>query len=343
MDKKKLLWNLLFLAIALLSIWAVAAQNRNFSFREFGESILQASPVGMAAAVACMLGFIVFPAMALLRLVKGLGYKAKFSRGMVYAAADIYFSAITPSATGGQPASAYFMIKDGIPGVAVTVALLVNLVMYSLALLSIGLLGMIVRPRIFLQFGWLSRLFILIGLAALLLLAIVFYMLVAKDQLLYHICDKALALLERMHLIRNGDAKRQKLKRKMADYQNCTRMLSGQRRLLVGVYFLNLVQRISQITVTLMVFLATGGDRSKALEVWVTQAFTAVGTYSVPIPGGMGVADYLLLDGFGGMMSETMATNLELISRSLSFYCCILFSAIIVIAGYITTKKRSGR
>ena len=37
------------------------------------------------------------------------------------------------------------MIRDGIPGYAATVALLINLVMYTLSLLTIGLLCMIFK------------------------------------------------------------------------------------------------------------------------------------------------------------------------------------------------------
>jgi hypothetical protein len=40
------------------------------------------------------------------------------------------------------------------------------------------------------------------------------------------------------------------------------------------------------------------------------------------------------------MMSNDMAVKLELLSRSLSFYSCVIISGIIVIAGYATDKRR---
>ena len=77
-----------------------------------------------------------------------MGYPAKRSHGFVYSAADVYFSAITPSASGGQPASAYFMLKDGIAGTAVMAALLLNLIMYTLAILTIGLVDILIFPEV---------------------------------------------------------------------------------------------------------------------------------------------------------------------------------------------------
>ena len=105
-------------------------------------------------------------------------------------------------------------------------------------------------------------------------------------------------------------------------------------------FFYNLLQRISQITVTLFVYLAVGGRMELAADIWFTQSFVAIGTYSVPLPGGMGVADYLLLDGFGAFFDEAEAVNLELISRGLSFYVCMIVSALTVLAGAVQILRR---
>ena len=114
--KKTKIWGLIFLVMALFTIWAVIAQSKSFSFAQFQDTLHNSSVGWMIAASVSMLGFIVFEGMALLCIVKALGYPRRFTKGFLYSAADIYFSAITPSATGGQPASAYFMMQDGVPG-----------------------------------------------------------------------------------------------------------------------------------------------------------------------------------------------------------------------------------
>ena len=126
----------------------------------------------------------------------------------------------------------------------------------------------------------------------------------------------------------------------MAEYRQCARLMAKQRKVFVKVYFFNLLQRLSQITVTLLVHLAIGGSASLAADIWFTQSFVTVGTYSVPIPGGMGVADYLLIDGFRTFFDEATAVNLELISRGMSFYFCMLVSAVTVFLGTIFTLKK---
>lgn len=340
--KSKLLWSLLFLVIAALTVFAVMAQSKSFSFGEFLTFVANAHPGYLGIAFLCMLGFIFFEGAALYSLCRGFGHRRALGHHCFYSAADIYFSAITPSASGGQPACAYFMIRDGIPGIVVTVALIVNLAMYAISILVLGLITFIASPAVFLSFSPLSKILIILGYLMQIGLSFFFILLVTKKSLLHRICSWGLRVLGKMHLLRRVEERQQKLDRAMADYERYSEMLSGQWRMLVRVFFFNLLQRASQITVTAFTFLATAGDPHRFLDVWCLQSYTVIGSNCVPIPGAMGVSDYLLLDGFGGYLglSSQSAANLELLSRSLSFYSCIILCGIAVVIKYILQSVR---
>ncbi len=337
-------WGLLFLALAILTVWAVISQSKSFSVSQFVRTLRGASAGWTAAAAVSMLGFIVFEGMAILCILRDFGYVRSFRSGFLYSAADIYFSAITPSATGGQPASAYFMMRSGIPGAVVTITLMANIVMYTVALLTVGIAGFAIRPEIFLQFHLPGRILIAVGYLILCGLTIVFCLMIARPAIPERICDFFLRLGKKLHLVRHWEEKRNRMQRVMAEYRRCAGIMIGSRRVFLKVYLFNLLQRLSQITVTLFVWLAVGGSVSLAPDIWVTQSFVTIGTYSAPIPGGMGVADYLLIDGFRAFCDETTAVNLELISRSISFYVCLMISAATVFVGMIfTARKRKTR
>ena len=136
MDRKKIFWAIASVFIAILSIWTVVSQSKHFSFEILMSFIRNANKGWLFMSFVCTFGFIWFEGFALVRMARHFGYKTSAIDGTVYGGADVYFSAITPSASGGQPASAYFMIRDGIPGYAATVALLINLVMYTLSLFT---------------------------------------------------------------------------------------------------------------------------------------------------------------------------------------------------------------
>ena len=48
-------------------------------------------------------------------ILKALKKKITLRKGVFYSLVEFYFSGITPSSTGGQPAQLYYMTKDKIP------------------------------------------------------------------------------------------------------------------------------------------------------------------------------------------------------------------------------------
>lgn len=339
--QNKLLWTILFIIIAAASIWAVTSQNRDFSIKDFLSYLSDASPLWICAAVLSMIAYIAVEAYAIVYLCKGLGYKCKWKNGFFYSASDIYFSAITPSATGGQPACAYFMVKDKVPGAVATVALLLNVMMYTLSLILTGIIIMIVNPKTFFCFHPASIVLIVVGYILQLGLALLFYFVLYKKDFLHRICNSVLRLSAKIHLIKNVEKKLAKLNKTMEEYHSYSNILKTQRRLIIKTLFLNVLQRFAQIAVTMFVFLATGGIIGQALDIWSIQNFVVIGASCIPIPGAIGITDYLMLDGFGRLMESQQATNLELLSRTLSFYCCIFICGISVILKYYLLKRRN--
>ncbi len=341
MEKKKSeLWSLVALVLAALSIFAVAMHAKDYSLKDFKNYISNADPFWFAMAIACMICYIVFEGMALLGVLKAFGYKRSINKGIVYSAADIYFSAITPSATGGQPASAFYMMSDGVPAAVSAVALLLNLVMYTASIMAIGIIALILRPGIFYDFTVLSKFLIIIGYLILGTLIVFIILLIKREDWVYKIGALILKIMGKIKIIRNPQKFEKKLDRITNEYRDCAEMIDGHRGMLVKCFIYNFLQRSLQICVTAMLYLAAGGSAGKAVDIWVTHAFSVIGSNCVPIPGAMGVIDYLLLDGIKALMPESDAISLELASRGISFYVCVLTCIIIVAVGHFFLNRR---
>jgi len=340
MKKKEIVYTLVSVILAVLSIWTVISQTRNYSFVNLKRFFVEANPLWILIAICCMLGYIVFEALAILCILKAFGYKRSLNKGVIYSAADIYFSAITPSASGGQPASAFFMGFDGIPTGVVTATLVLNLIMYTSSIITIGITALVINPWMFSHFNTFSRVLILIGYAVLSALTVFFVVLIKNENIVRSIFHAILKVLNKLHIVRRMDMYEKKLEKSIVDYKNCAEMIDGQRSLLVKCFLCNLVQRLSQILVPVMVFLADGGKIKGGVDVFVTQVFVTIGSNCIPIPGAMGVSDYLLIDGLRELLSVEDATNMELASRGISFYTCVLISLIIVAIGYFAVRKK---
>ena len=340
--KKNRIWSVVAIVLAALSIWAVAQATKDYSLNDFIQYFREADPFWIAMAVVCMAGFILFEGLALLGVLKAFGYRRAINKGIVYSAADIYFSAITPSATGGQPACAFYMMSDGVPAAVSAVALLLNLVMYTESIMTIGIIAVLISPHLFMDFSVLSKVLIIIGYLILGTLIVFIILLIKREDWVHAIGAVLIRISGKIKLIRNTGRFEKKLDRITNEYRDCAEMIDGHRGMLVRCFLFNFLQRSLQICVSVMVFIAGGGDAKKALDVWATHAFSVIGSNCIPVPGAMGVIDYLLVDGMKNLMSEQDAISLELASRGISFYVCVLLCVIIVAIGHFSINRRNG-
>ena len=341
----KILWSILFLIIAVMSVWAVIQQNENFSVATLIASFKSDRIIWLIVAVVGIGVYVWLEGRSLLTLNKSLGYPGKFTDGLLYSASDIYCSAITPSATGGQPASAYFMVKRGVPGTVATVSLLVNLIMYTLSIVVIGILCLIFKPDILISLPWHTQSLIYIGIAVQIGLVLIFLLLLWKSNVLWAIGDGGIKILGKLRLLRKPGHKRVRLRHAIDSYRDRVHQVSGQRKALIKSFIYNLLQRAVLTSISGFVCLAMGGSFSDFISVSVLQAFVILGASWIPIPGAMGVTDLMLIEGFEscwpkGSLVHNSALNLELCSRGVSFYACVLLCGGFVLFMMLKDKMR---
>lgn len=340
--KKKWFWSLFSALLAGLSIWAVLSQSRKWSLESIWESLHQADAKWLAAAILCTVLFVVMEGVALSTILSGLGYRRPFSRNLLYSTSDIYFSAITPSATGGQPASALFMMRDGIPAGAATVALLVNLILYTMSLMLLGLASVIAFPSLFFGLRTLSKVLIGVGFGILVVLIITFFVLLGKGPAVFRVLKRFVRFLHRKKLIHRIKRRMDKLDKAQKEYENCAKMMKGRGKTILLALLWNICQRSAQLAVPMCIYLALGGPLRNAGRLFACQCLVVMGYAPVPIPGAMGVADYLMVDAYSclGFLAMEEAIRLEMLSRGLSFYICVAFSGLFTLAGYLLMRRK---
>ncbi|MCR4654971.1 MAG: flippase-like domain-containing protein [Lachnospiraceae bacterium] len=340
---QNVIWTFISVLLAVVTVRIVLKQNKDMSINELLLVIKASDPRYMIIALVFSLLYVVFEGMALNSILKHGGYKNASLNWLLYSTSDVYFSAITPSATGGQPASAFFMMRDGIPGGIATATLVLNLVMYTLSIIVLGFISMIICPEAIITFGTASKVLITAGFVILTLLSLVFVVLLKRESVIFIPMEKLIMFLHRKNIIRESQRRILKLEQIRNDYKRCSGLISSSRKILLYSFFWNFIQRATQICVPMLVFRATGGKTSKMVVVFAKQCLITIGYNFVPIPGGMGISDYLMFDGFSVMMGEETALNVALISRGITFYMCVLISGIITLAGHLLTGKNRHR
>ena len=338
--KTKLFWSLFSLLLAGLTIWAVFSQSEGISIGEILENAKDGNKLWLACAVVSVALYIILEGVALCSILKGVGYRRGLHRGILYSTADIYFSAITPSATGGQPASAYFMIADKIPAGVATAVLILNLMMYTLSIVALGIIALLINYRLLFGFRIISIVIIIAGFVVLTIFSIFFLSILRRGDKVFELIRRFLRFLHRKHIIKRLDSKIEKLNKTEEEYMDCARLVSGKTSTMVKAFIWNFLQRACQIAVPVFVYLMTSGPAGKAVSIFASQCLITIGFNVIPVPGAMGIADFLMVDGFTGIVGREEAFKMDMMSRGLSFYICVAVSGIITLFGYIMLKRR---
>ena len=118
--------------------------------------------------------------------------------------------------------------------------------------------------------------------------------------------------------------------------------MKGKSRVFLRALLWNLLQRAAQLAVPMCIYLALDGKPENAGLLFASQCLVVLGYSPVPIPGAMGVADFLMVNAFSGLgfILVEDAFRLEMLSRGLTFYICVAVSGIVTLIGYLLIRKR---
>ena len=232
------------------------------------------------------------------------------------------------------------MVKDGIPAGVATGTLLVNLILYTLSLMVLGLSAVVFHFPLILRMRPLSQVLIAVGFLVQIGLTVLFFAMLGKGPTVFGLLRRFLCFLHRKKLLRRLESRLERLHSVQEEFEICASTMKQKPSIFFMAFLWNLAQRAAQLAVPMCVYLALGGAPARAGMMFASQCLVALGYSAVPVPGSMGVADYLMLDAFSGFIGLEDAFRLEMLSRGLSFYICVAVSGIITLLGYLMLRKR---
>lgn len=152
-----------------------------------------------------------------------------------------------------------------------------------------------------------------------------------------------ISLMKILHFKNTADKMKIRLDKIIENYNDCVVTLAGKKKLLVKTFILNLLQRTSLILVTVFCYFALHGSISDGLRIFVIQTYVVMGSNFIPVPGAVGISEFLMYFGYTMLLGDEAAYSLAILSRGISFYTCCTISIITVIIGYIQIRKRKNK
>jgi len=136
-------WSLIFMIMLIAITFYLLF--KDVSLTSLTSVIKTVNPIYLYIAFSMMLLFIAFEAYVIYIILKDLKKKVSFKKCIGYSLIGFYFSAITPSSSGGQPAQVYYMKKDNINISYSSLTLLIIAIVYQSVMLLYGLVMYILK------------------------------------------------------------------------------------------------------------------------------------------------------------------------------------------------------
>ena len=337
MKNKKNIFNalFLFLVFGLTMYYVFHGEDMDALLGYLGQAKVSFWFVGVVLVVI----FILSESVIIYYMMKSVGQPVILTHCFLYSFVGFFFSAITPSATGGQPAQLYFMKKDKLSMSISTLILMVVTITYKAVLVVIGVAVMILRPASIMKhlepvIGWCYLGVALNVFCVTFMLILVFHPTLAEDILI-----RLVQVFSKLTRTAKKEEKRvERVRRSMEKYRSVADYLKRNVMVIVNVLIITFFQRCIWFFITYLVYLSFGLSGYSPVTVTTLQGMISVCVDMLPLPGGMGMSENLFLQMFRDICGKKLVLPVMIASRGISFYAQLIISAVMTGVAYLTIR-----
>jgi hypothetical protein len=272
-------------------------------------------------------------------------YKAQpLSQSIRIALIGQYYSALTPSASGGQPAQVMYMKRNNVPVGTATCIVSIKFVVYELSLCAIFAAGIIMRGQHFYVHSneafWLTML----GFAFNLIAVSCIILTIVNKRLVLGIGKGILRLLARLKIIRHLENKLDIFEKTIDDYHTAASYISKYKLRALGSILISVVNLTALYVIPYLIYLSFGYSEYNIFDMLVMGAFISLAVSYFPLPGAAGASEGGFLLFFSRFFVTAGATAVAmLIWRFLTYYLVLIIGSLLVLFGEVFSIRRRRR
>lgn len=337
--RKKIPWGMLYIIATIAAVVLFGVFNRQFG--NVFHTLQSLTPGFLTLGVLVTVAYFLFEGGIIRLLMQSQRLPMKRRTSLKIGLLGIYYSYITPSATGGQPMQAAYLLREGIPVGLSTAALLMKFFCFQCAFFGVSLLSFL---------GMYGRLatenpaiipFILLGLVVN-GGSILFFGSLYFRPVLHAICRFAKWLVRKLKFL----GKRQAWLLNAVDgfetdFGSYTDNFREKKRSIVLGVLLSFPQFILQMSVIWFVFRAFGYRDVSYFEVLAVQSLLQVSVSFLPMPGASGAQEIGFSAFFGNYFAPEDLYAAVMVWRFFTYYLVVIAGALLVIIDQLLQSKKA--
>lgn len=253
-----------------------------------------------------------------------------------------FYSAITPSSTGGQPMQVYLMSKMNIGAGFGTSCMMQKFIVYQLTSTAFSLIAIVVRFDYFLKTMTTPVLwaFVLIGFLSQMVATFGLIVVSFNEKLSAQLVRFIAWLMKKLRFIKDPEHKADSLRKQIEMFHESNKELFKVPRLMVSSYLLVFLQILAILSVPYFIyrsFQGPGVDGASYIDILCSQAYVNLASSLIPLPGASGAAELGFSAFFGMFFVGGTLKSAILVWRIITYYGMILVSSPF---SYFTKDKR---
>lgn len=293
----------------------------------------------LVLCVLAMIGYWLSEAATIHVMLKSLHPKMRFWHSWLTTIIGQYFNCITPSASGGQPMQAYYLVKFGVPLGSGITALLSRFIIYQFVLTMYSVFTLVIGFRHFgddlNQKGLMP--FVLIGFIVNTAVIIFLISIAIFKKGTIKFANGLISLLAKLHIVKNPMKWRVYYTREVNKFYNNFKYLKKNIPLLIKACVFTFIQLTLYLCISYVLYRGFGMGEASLLQIMSYQAYVLMISSFIPLPGAMGGAELGYYGFFKDIFTEQYVNTSMMLWRIMTFYL-----PIIVGLSFTLTMKSKG-
>lgn len=326
----------LFVVLTLLTFYIIFKNN------DIEEIITTISSLNMnyiIIGIVCSFGFVICEAINISRNLKLMEYEINFRTSIKYALVGLFFSSVTPSASGGQPMQVYYMHKDGIQVSHSSLALLMNLASFQFITVTMALVGYIYHHSLLVNNLGNIKYFIALGVILNILVMILILTAIFSKRFIGKLIDFICFILKKIKY-KKVDKFRKASEAQVKEYKSSANYFKENKRTVLKVLLTTTIQILCIHSVPFWIYKSFNLSGHSMINVIMLQSLLYISVSSLPLPGAVGVSESGFIVIYKTLFPIGILSSAMVVSRVISFYLLVLVSAIIIAIIYFLNMNK---
>ncbi len=264
----------------------------------------------------------------------------RFFDAIKVACVGVFFGAITPSNTGGQPMQLYLMAKMDVSVGFGSACMTQKFIVFQIVATSFSIFSVIYKFDYFSQefTNFWSSAFIVLGFVSQIAVTVFFLIVCFSKKLTGKLLRLVYTIMKAIRFIKNPTGKIRKVARELNMFHKSNKMLMDNKNRLIIIFFLVLIQSMFILSVPYFIYLAFGMPKIAAshgmpvgnpFDFICIQSFVLFTSNLVPLPGASGGAELAFTMYFGKYFAIGNIRKIKpaiLLWRFITYYGAIILT-----------------